>query len=230
MAPRPCGEEIGELGACLQQLIEGTDLAGHGRGREIVHALEGDVDAQVALAGQRVGNLEGDARLHRLEPLVEVVDVDVERLALAHLIFNLTTGIIAIVFISLLAKAVDAISGFVGIAADNFTLKFAVFHTLFNLIGVAIMTPLITYLVGLLGRLVPDKALDISMPRYLNEAALEFPDTAGQQEAEHTKHSSCGKQQVVVDPVTTKACPREGRRGPQERPRRHRPEPAAHAR
>ncbi len=101
-----------------------------------------------------------------------------KRLALAHLIFNLTTGLIAIVFISVLARAVDGISGALGIAPDNFTLKFAVFHTLFNLIGVTIMTPLIGYLVGLLGRLVPDKPLDIATPRYLNEAALAFPDTA----------------------------------------------------
>ena len=101
-----------------------------------------------------------------------------KRLALAHLIFNLTTGLIAIVFISALAQAVDGISGFVGIVPDDFTLKFAVFHTLFNVIGVALMTPLITPLVGLLERLVPERPLDVSLPRYLNDAALAFPDTA----------------------------------------------------
>ena len=101
-----------------------------------------------------------------------------KRLALAHLVFNLTTGVIAIVFISVLAQAVDAISGAVGIAPDNFVLKFAVFHTLFNVIGVTLMTPLIAVLVRFLERLVPEKALDISMPRYLNDAALAFPDTA----------------------------------------------------
>ena len=31
----------------------------------------------------------------------------------------------------------------VGIAPDDYTLKFAVFHTLFNVIGVVLMTPLI---------------------------------------------------------------------------------------
>ncbi len=100
------------------------------------------------------------------------------RLALAHLIFNMTTAIIAIVFISALARAVDGISEAVGIATDNYTLKFAVFHTLFNVIGVAIMTPLINQLVRLLERLIPDKVLDVALPRYLNDAALAFPDTA----------------------------------------------------
>jgi phosphate:Na+ symporter len=101
-----------------------------------------------------------------------------KRLALAHLIFNLTTGLIAIVFIAALARAVDGISEFVGIASDNYTLKFAVFHTLFNVIGVAIMTPLINPLVRLLERLIPEKVLDVALPRYLNDAALAFPDTA----------------------------------------------------
>jgi phosphate:Na+ symporter len=101
-----------------------------------------------------------------------------KRLALAHFIFNLTTGLIAIVFIAALARAVDGISEFVGIASDNYTLKFAVFHTLFNVIGVAIMTPLINPLVRLLERLIPEKVLDVALPRYLNDAALAFPDTA----------------------------------------------------
>ncbi len=111
-----------------------------------------------------------------------------KRLALAHFIFNATTGAIAIVFISPLSQAVDAISSGVGIAPDDFTLKFAVFHTLFNVIGVALMSPLITYLVGFLGRMIPDKPLDISLPCHLNEAALAFPDTALKAIVDETSH------------------------------------------
>ncbi len=111
-----------------------------------------------------------------------------KRLALAHFVFNATTGAIAIVFISPLSQAVDAISGGVGIAADDYALKFAVFHTLFNVLGVAIMSPLITYLVGFLGRVIPEKPLDISLPRHLNEAALAFPDTALKAIVEETGH------------------------------------------
>jgi len=101
-----------------------------------------------------------------------------KRLALAHFIFNLTTGLIAIVFISPLAFAVDEISAVLGIAADDYPLKFAVFHSLFNVIGVAIMAPLIPRLVPLLERLVPARELGVSQPHFLNEAALAFPDTA----------------------------------------------------
>ncbi len=111
-----------------------------------------------------------------------------KRLALAHLIFNLTTGMIAIVFISWLAAAVDIISDAVGIAPDNYALKFAVFHTLFNVIGVSIMTPLINVLVRLLERVIPEKALDVSQPRYLNEAVLDFPDAALKVIAKEAEH------------------------------------------
>ena len=111
-----------------------------------------------------------------------------KRLALAHLIFNVTTGVIAIIFITPLAQAVDAISAFVGIASDNFTLKFAVFHTMFNVIGVMIMTPLISVLVGYLGRMVPDIVPDISVPHFLNSAALAFPDTALRAIFDETRH------------------------------------------
>src|SRR5262249_32108290 len=52
--------------------------------REVVHALEGDVDHQVAIAGERVRDLQRHPRLHRLETLVEVVDVDVEELPVGN--------------------------------------------------------------------------------------------------------------------------------------------------
>ena len=111
-----------------------------------------------------------------------------KRLAMAHLVFNLTTGLIAIVFISPLAAVVDGISSTLGIAADNFTLKFAVFHTLFNVIGVTIMTPLINILVRQLERLIPEPVVDITQPLYLNDAALAFPDTALKAIVKEAKH------------------------------------------
>lgn len=101
-----------------------------------------------------------------------------KRLAGAHLAFNLTTGLLAMVFLGYVSLAVDATSRAIGIAATDHTLKFAVFHTLFNVIGVTLMLPAVPLLVRLLTRLVPDKPLDVSRPRYLNEAVLDFPDTA----------------------------------------------------
>ena len=102
------------------------------------------------------------------------------QLALAHLIFNLVTGGIAILFIKQFSLAVDWVSAHIGIAADDYTLKFAVFHTLFNLVGVVLMLPLINMLVSFLQRIMHEKVEPEGKTRvlFLNKAALEFPDTA----------------------------------------------------
>ena len=112
------------------------------------------------------------------------------QLAVAHLIFNLTTGAIAIVFIGQFVVAVDWLSELVGIAADDYTLKFAVFHTLFNLVGVVLMVPIINPMVTLLQKLLREKVepVETTRVRYLSKAALEFPDTALEVIAKETVH------------------------------------------
>ncbi len=104
-------------------------------------------------------------------------NVQGKRLAGAHLIFNLVTGFIAIAFISQFVLAVDLISAKVGIAGDNYTMKLAVFHTLFNLTGVIVMVPLIQRLADYLFRFFPEKAINVAEPKYLSDAVIEFPET-----------------------------------------------------
>ncbi len=99
------------------------------------------------------------------------------RLAGAHLIFNIVTGVVAIAFIHQFVLAVDVVSNQVGIAADNYTMKLAVFHTLFNLTGVLLMVPLIHRLSDFLVKSLPEKAKDLAEPLYLSDAAIEFPET-----------------------------------------------------
>ena len=101
-----------------------------------------------------------------------------KRLAAAHLVFNMVTGLIAIIFIYQMMAAVDWISAHVGIAEDDYTLKLAVFHTLFNSIGVLVMLPLMGRLVNTLEKMFIPKTLLISQPKYLDDSAFEFPDTA----------------------------------------------------
>ncbi len=104
-------------------------------------------------------------------------NVQGKRLAGAHLVFNVATGLIAIVFISQFVWAVDWVSLQVGIDVDNYTMKLAVFHTLFNVTGVLLMVPLIQHLADYLFKVFPDKAIDLAEPMYLSEAAVEFPET-----------------------------------------------------
>jgi len=101
-----------------------------------------------------------------------------KRLALAHLIFNVVTGFIAIMGIYELMQIVGWLSGHLGIAADNHTLQLAVFHTVFNLIGIIVMLPLLKLLVKFLERLISDDSVEVERPVYLNDSIREMPDAA----------------------------------------------------
>jgi len=106
-------------------------------------------------------------------------NVSGRRLAGAHLIFNITTGVVALVLIYPLANLVNYLSDLFGIDAENYTLKLALFHTIFNLLGVIIMIPFINKLEKFLLKYFKGKIdKDIDEPKYLNEAVLEFPGTA----------------------------------------------------
>lgn len=112
-----------------------------------------------------------------------------KRLAVAHFIFNIFTGIVALVFIKPLAYSVDILSNILGILPQDYTLKLALFHTLFNIIGVAIMIPLINRLEKFLLGLFKEKTYqDVDEPKYLNESVLKFPSSAISSLLQETKY------------------------------------------
>jgi phosphate:Na+ symporter len=99
-----------------------------------------------------------------------------KRLAGAHLIFNMITGLVALTLIYPLANFVNLLSESMGISSTDYTLKLALFHTIFNLLGVILMIPFIKKLEVFLVRFFKEKEnKDIDEPKYLNEAVLEFP-------------------------------------------------------
>jgi phosphate:Na+ symporter len=101
-----------------------------------------------------------------------------KRLAVAHFIFNITTGIIAIVFIYQLAELVDYLAVIVGIGIENYAMKLALFHTIFNIIGVLAVSPFIGVLVKFLNTLFVPKGVNKGKPKYLDDAVLALPSTA----------------------------------------------------
>lgn len=104
-----------------------------------------------------------------------------KRLAGAHLIFNLLTGTIAIIFIAPLGLLVDFISASAGFSPENYPIKLSIFHTAFNLIGVLVIIPFINPLVKFLSKIFVEKEKDaeiIEYPFYLNESILGYPQTA----------------------------------------------------
>lgn len=111
-----------------------------------------------------------------------------KRLAAAHLVFNVFTGIAALVSIQVLLAAVDSLGAWLGIAADNHTLKLALFHSLFNLLGIALMLPLLNVMVNWLERHLGEDRSPRDKPRYLSDASLSLPQVALQAITKETKH------------------------------------------
>ena len=109
-------------------------------------------------------------------------NIDGKRLAGAHLIFNFVTGLIAIAFLHQLMIAVEFLSHAIGIQNDDYALKLAVFHTIFNTIGIAVMLPFIDNLVKFLETHVvskePNTPFDVAKASFLSDSVLEFPTTA----------------------------------------------------
>jgi len=111
-----------------------------------------------------------------------------KRIAGAHLIFNLITGAVALIFLKPLAVFVAFITGHIGIAPDNYTLQLAMFHTVFNILGVALMVPWIGKLILILNRIIKEKKPDVVKSLYLNDAVLRHPESAISAIYKETEH------------------------------------------
>ncbi len=105
-------------------------------------------------------------------------NIDGKRLALADVLFKVAAGVVFISVLSPITGLVDGIASTIGLADDDYTLKLAIFHTIFNVTGVIIMVPLVNQLVRLVSRVLPEEKVLETEPMYLNESALELPDTA----------------------------------------------------
>ncbi|WP_372971030.1 Na/Pi cotransporter family protein [Marinobacter sp.] len=102
-----------------------------------------------------------------------------KRLAGAHLLFNIATAAIALVLIEPLRWSVDSLSALMSIAEDDYPVKLALFHTLFNCLGVAVMLPLLSKMASALERWLPEREEEAAaQPKYLNLAAMDSPDSA----------------------------------------------------
>ena len=101
-----------------------------------------------------------------------------KRLAVAHLIFNLTTGLFAIVFIYQLRDLVDFLAPIFSIAESNDAMHLALFHTIFNVSGMLIIYPFTNKMVAYLETLFPEGEKDRGRAKYLTDEVMEIPATA----------------------------------------------------
>ncbi len=123
------------------------------------------------------------------------------RLAGAHMIFNFGTGLIAILLIGPIKALVDVSAGWFGIAEDDYTLKLALFHTVFNVVGVLVFMPLVGWMVRFLERVIPDKTpmeAGVEQAMFLNSAAREIPDAAVVALDQEVRHLATNASEVIA--------------------------------
>lgn len=113
-----------------------------------------------------------------------------KRLAVAHIVFNVVTATLAILLLPQLKVLVDFIARIIHIEASNHTLKLALFHSVFNGLGILTQLPFIHPFIRWLETLFVDPSkhshlnlanedsLEIHRARYLSPAALNYPDAA----------------------------------------------------
>src|SRR5690606_9848037 len=136
-----------------------------------------------------------------------------QRLALVHVLFNLGTAVAAFILLQPLGWLVLWASGLVGLG-DNSLLQLALFHTLFNALGVALFWFWQARLVTLLQRWLPDieepevliteLAVSEQQPeplptraRYLEEQALDSVDAAASAVPRELRHMGRLSMEVI---------------------------------
>lgn len=96
---------------------------------------------------------------------------DKKRVALAHLIFNITTAFLTLL---LLQQLVDGI--FILFTELNDVLKIAIFHTIFNFIGVLLWYPFIPYLTAFTQKYFKRGQEEVT--HYIANVSVEVPEIA----------------------------------------------------
>ncbi|MEJ1396129.1 MAG: Na/Pi cotransporter family protein, partial [Candidatus Sedimenticola sp. (ex Thyasira tokunagai)] len=105
-------------------------------------------------------------------------------------------------FIDQFLWGVESISAAVGIGATDYTMKLAVFHTLFNIAGVLVMSPMIGRLVTFLEGSMRDEEVSKVGPKYLSDATMEFPDTVMESVRKETLHLYDNALEIIAHGVS----------------------------
>lgn len=117
--------------------------------------------------------------------------VEGKKLAGAHLIINISTALLVIGFVPQFITFIEFTAPFFGISQGDYALKIALYHTYFNILCVAFFFPLVGKMVPLLNHIFVAKKVGESEKddvMYINDVALDFPDTAQIVLFKETKH------------------------------------------
>jgi len=130
--------------------------------------------------------------------------VAAKRTALAHILFNLGSGIIAILLLPVFLGVLGWLNQHAGLEAGAMSLAF--FHTSFIALGVVLFMPLVGRFERLVARLLPERKQD--MARHLDASALGVPAVAleaSQRSLEAITHQLVEVQRGLLDKPMTDA-------------------------
>lgn len=99
------------------------------------------------------------------------------RVAVGHVIFNIVAGAIALAILPFMLIAIREIMEAMGTESQPMPML-ALFHTVFKLLGAAIMLPLAGAMAARLDRLFRTGAEELGRPRYLDRTVLGSPELA----------------------------------------------------
>ncbi len=97
--------------------------------------------------------------------------VPARRTALAHILFNILTGAVALVVLPILVPLAEAVTA----EGDDAT-AIALFHTAFNLLGVLALLPILPTFARWVERMVPEPIPTLT--RHLDRSVAEIPEVA----------------------------------------------------
>ena len=128
-------------------------------------------DAAAAVIGANVGTT--------VTALLAVIGAtaNARRAASAHVLFNLLTGIIALLLLPILLQTIAMLSSWLKLDTSP-AVALAMFHTIFNVLGVLLMLPMADRLAQFLSHRFVSHAEEIGAPRYLDRHVATVPALA----------------------------------------------------
>lgn len=159
------------LGFALTFLMQASGAA---MALVLTAALSGIIDVHTAAAAV-IGTNIGTTSTAALSVLGATYNA--KKVAAAHIIFNMVTGLLAVATLPLLLRLVDFIQAGLGFQDDP-ALALALFHTTFNIFGVLLFLPFSRRLVQFLDSRIGRKEMIRSKPKYLDKNVLTQPHLA----------------------------------------------------
>lgn len=100
-----------------------------------------------------------------------------KRVAAAHVLFNGITGVVALILMPVMFYVVNVLTGLLNIEPLP-TVTLALFHTIFNILGVLLLLPFTARLARFLKKRFTTREEILGQPRYLDKNVSTTPDLA----------------------------------------------------